>query len=191
MTPTVGNKILAIPPAPCETPACDPTPIHPRIHPKHLRIRSRKGTRFEELILLYIRNEPAYQSIYQSALSFADWAARNGCDQRDTGIDLVATTNTGEVHAIQCKLYAPTHKIQKKDIDSFFTASGKSPFTQRIIVSSTNLWSDNAEDALRDQQIPVFKIDLAVLEPSVIDWSRYDPSQLQFPERVTMCEAYS
>ena len=35
----------------------------------------------------------------------------------------VAETH-GEVHAIQCKLAAPNHRI-KADIDSFFTASGK------------------------------------------------------------------
>lgn len=95
---------------------------------------------------------------------------------RDTGIDLVAKTDgTGEYHAIQCKLYAEDYRIQKKDIDSFFTASGRKPFTHRIIVSTTTNWSEHAEDALRDQQPPVSKIDLHDLENSQIDWSRYKP----------------
>ena len=67
------------------------------------------------------------------------------------------------------------YKLQKKDIDSFFTASGKRPFTQRIIVSTTNHWSENAENALRDQQPPVSKIDLHDLENSQIDWAKYQP----------------
>jgi hypothetical protein len=46
----------------------------------------------------------------------------------------------------------------------FFTASGKKPFVHRIIVSTTDLWSEHAEDALRDQQVPVNKIDLSALE---------------------------
>ena len=37
-------------------------------------------------------------------------------DRRDTGIDLVAkTAGTGEIHAIQCKLYAEDYRIQKSD----------------------------------------------------------------------------
>ena len=57
----------------------------------------------------------------------------------DTGIDLVARTQgTCEYHAIQCKLYAEDYRVQKKDIDSFFTASGKAPFSHRIIVTTTN-----------------------------------------------------
>lgn len=53
-------------------------------------------------------------------------------------LDLVAKTATGEFHAVQCKLYAEDYRLQKSDIDSFFTASGKKPFTHRIIVSTTN-----------------------------------------------------
>ena len=59
-----------------------------------------------------------------------------------------AETFTGEVHAIQCKLYAPDYRLQKGDIDSFFTASGKKCFAQRIIVATTNDWSENAETGL-------------------------------------------
>ena len=136
-----------------------------------------KGGYFEELILAYLRNEPSYRDLYCDVWSYADWAKTQGLDGRDTGIDLVAKTQgTGEFHAIQCKLYASDYTLQKKDIDSFFTASGKKPFTHRIIVSTTNLWSEHAEDALRDQQPPVSKIDLHDLENSQIDWARYLPS---------------
>lgn len=134
-----------------------------------------KGTYFEELIACYLRNEATYKDLYQSVQTYAQWAEQQGLDKRDAGIDLVAQTATGETHAIQCKLYAPTYKLQKADIDSFFTASGKKPFSHRIIVSSTNHWSEHAEDALRDQQPPVSKIDLHDLENSQIDWSKYQP----------------
>lgn len=144
---------------------------------RHASVSEReKGTYFEELISCYLRNEASYRDLYSRVWSYADWAKEQGLDQRDTGIDLVAlTSGTGEYHAIQCKLYAEDHKINKSDIDSFFTASGKKPFTHRIIVSSTNHWSEHAEDALRDQQPPVSKIDLFDLENSQIDWSRYQP----------------
>lgn len=134
-----------------------------------------KGTYFEELIVCYLRNEASYKDLYKKVWTFADWAGECGLDKRDAGIDLVAETATGEVHAIQCKLYATDYRLQKKDIDSFFTASGKKPFSHRVIVSSTNHWSEHAEDALRDQQPPVSKIDLHDLENSQIDWAKYQP----------------
>lgn len=134
-----------------------------------------KGTYFEELMLVYLRNEASYRDLYAKVWTYADWAMEQGLDKRDAGIDLVAQTYTGEVHAIQCKLYAPDYRLQKSDIDSFFTASGKKPFAHRIIVSTTNHWSTHAEDALRDQQPPVSKIDLNDLENSQIDWAKYQP----------------
>src|SRR5450830_825419 len=135
-----------------------------------------KGTYFEELMLCYLRNEATYCDLYSEVWTYGEWAALQGLDKRDAGIDLVAKTQgTGEIHAIQCKLYAEDYRLQKSDIDSFFTASGKKPFTHRVIVSTTNHWSTHAEEALRDQQPPVSKIDLTDLENSQIDWAQYQP----------------
>ena len=137
-----------------------------------------KGTYFEELICAYLRNEATYRDLYDKVWMYSDWAKEQGLDGRDTGIDLVARTQgTGEYHAIQCKLYAEDYRVQKKDIDSFFTASGKAPFSHRIIVTTTNNWSEHAEDALQGQQPPVSKIDLQALEESQIDWAKYQPNQ--------------
>ncbi len=142
------------------------------------RSERERGTYFEELVVAYLRTEPLYKELYTSVQPFAAWAARQGLDGRDTGIDLVAETVGGEVHAIQCKLFAADHRVQKSDIDSFFTASGKRPFTHRVIVATTSVpWGELAEDALRDQQPGVNKIDLAMLEASVIDWSRFAPRE--------------
>lgn len=137
-----------------------------------------KGTYFEDLILTYLRNEATYRDLYSQVWTYADWAREQGLDARDTGIDLVAqTAGTNEIHAIQCKFYVPDYRVQKRDIDSFFTASGKKPFSHRLIIVTTNNWSEHADDALRDQQPPVNKIDLNDLENSQIDWSKYQPGQ--------------
>lgn len=137
-----------------------------------------KGTYFEELIVCYLRNEATYRDLYSDVWTYAQWADQQGLDKRDTGIDLVAKTEgTNEFHAIQCKFFAEGHRVQKSDIDSFFTASGKKPFTHRIIVSTTNNWSEHASDALQNQQPPVSKIDLFDLENSQIDWSKYKPRE--------------
>jgi predicted helicase len=135
-----------------------------------------KGGYFEELVACYLKNEPRYRDLYSKVWPYAEWAREHGLSARDDGIDLVAeTAGTNEVHAIQCKLYAPDYRLQRPDIDSFFTASGKKPFKHRIIVSTTNFWSEHAESALQGQQPPVTKIDLNELESSQIDWAKYAP----------------
>ena len=132
-----------------------------------------KGTDFEHLSQIYLRNEPYYRDLYLSVLTYGEWAEQQGISKKDTGIDLVAITHTGETHAIQCKNYAPEYSIAKKDIDSFFTASGKTDFARRIIMVTTNNWTQNASDSLENQSPPVNKIDLSDLENSLIDWSQF------------------
>lgn len=137
-----------------------------------------KGTYFEELILTYLRHEATYRDLYAQVWTYADWAKEQGLDGKDAGIDLVAKTNgTDEYHAIQCKFFDEDYKVQKRDIDSFFTASGKKPFTHRVIVTTTNSWSEHAEAALQGQNPPVTKIDLHDLANSQIDWAKYAPKQ--------------
>jgi len=137
-----------------------------------------KGTYFEELTMQYLRHEPAFAALYSDVWLYSDWAKSLGLDGRDAGIDVVAKTRgTEELHAIQCKFFDTDARLDKSDIDSFFTASGKKPFVHRIIVATTNNWTDHAEEALRDQQPPVSKIDLFDLENSQIDWARFKASQ--------------
>ncbi|KGQ42233.1 damage-inducible protein [Gallibacterium anatis IPDH697-78] len=139
-----------------------------------------KGTYFEYLTIQYLTHEPAYRDLYQEVLTFADWVEKyqpEGTRKTDTGIDLVAIDFEGKFTAIQCKNYSPDHRIQKSDIDSFFTASGKKIFSHRVIVTTTDHWSENAAASLNDQQPPVTVIDRSALENSLIDWSSFQPSQ--------------
>jgi predicted helicase len=140
-----------------------------------------KGTYFEELIRTYFRYEATYADLYEQVWLYSDWAKEHpefGLSAKDTGIDLVAKSKgTDEYHAIQCKCYAEDYRVQKKDIDSFFTASGQKPFTRRYIVATSNHWSENAEASLVNQQPPVQKIDLNALEESQIDWAKYQPEK--------------
>ncbi|MDO4449928.1 MAG: DEAD/DEAH box helicase family protein [Moraxella sp.] len=138
-----------------------------------------KGTYFERLCIDYLTTENHYKTLYQSVLPFADWISQHKptFPKTDTGIDLVAIGFDGALTAIQCKNYSADYRIAKSDIDSFFTASGKSDFSHRLIIATTDHWSDNAQNALSDQQIPVNVISRTDLENSVIDWERYTPNQ--------------
>ena len=139
----------------------------------HSQSEREKGTYFEELVQAYLQNEPKYKELFSDVWLYSEYAQKYNLTKRDTGIDLVAKTFADELYAIQCKFYAEDYRIQKSDIDSFFTASGKKEFSQRIIISTTNLWSDNAEDALLGQNPPVTKISYFDLENSVIQWKKY------------------
>lgn len=137
-----------------------------------------KGDRFERLIAAYLRTDVTWAERFSNVRLWMEWPGRLG--KADTGIDLVAEEREGGgLTAIQCKFYAPTHTLQKQDIDSFFTASGKAGFSARMIVSTTDKWSKHAEDALSGQQIPVTRLRVQDLDESSIDWSQFS---LRTPE---------
>ncbi|WP_457455685.1 DEAD/DEAH box helicase [Streptomyces sp. TE5632] len=129
-----------------------------------------RGTRFEEFMVQYLSTDPQWTEQFSRVWMWADWPGAEH-DKRDTGIDLVAQDReTGGFCAIQCKFYEPHHTIHKEDIDSFFTASGKGAFTRRMIISTTDKWSEHAESALDDQQIPVTRLGLSDIANSPVEW---------------------
>lgn len=134
-----------------------------------------KGTYFERLCVEFLKHDPEMAQQYEDAWTFREWAESVGWKQTDTGIDLVAKLrDDGGFCAVQCKFYRADHHIQKSDIDSFFTASGKAPFTRRLIIDTTEVaWSKNAEDALDGQNISTTRISMERLEQSPIDWRTY------------------
>ena len=143
------------------------------------------GDKFERLIAVYLKTDPVYADQFSDVWLWLEWPYRE--NQPDTGIDLVARYRlSGEFCAIQCKFYEPTHAIQRADIDSFFTASGREfttpegpqHFSTRLIVSTTDRWSRNAEEALNHQTIPVTRLRVRDLDESSIDWSRFSTEQL-------------
>jgi len=130
------------------------------------------GDKFERLIVSYLKKDPLYAELYSDVWLWSEWPLRG--NKPDTGIDIVAQERaTGDYCAIQCKFFDPSHPLQKADIDSFFTASGKGPFKKRLIISTTDKWSKHAENACCDQQIPVSRLRVQDLDQSPIDWSGF------------------
>ena len=72
---------------------------------------------------------------------------------------------------IQSKFYDADSTIYKKQVDSFFTASGKKPFIQRLLLLSTDRISPHVDAAMQGQNTPCQTITLAELDQSVIDWT--------------------
>ena len=129
------------------------------------------GDKFERLMVTYLQTDPQYKDLYERVWLWTEWPDHTG---PDCGIDLVAKERyTGEYCAIQCKFYDPESTLQKADIDSFFTASGKMHFSSRMIISTTDKWSTHAEEALVNQRIPVTRLRVEDLANSPIDWSHF------------------
>ncbi|MCV5073598.1 hypothetical protein OFB51_26780, partial [Escherichia coli] len=53
-------------------------------------------------------------------------------------------------------------------------ASDKTYFTLRYIVASTDNWTEEAKNMLRDKAVPVTALSLTDLEQSALDWSQFD-----------------
>jgi predicted helicase len=139
------------------------------------------GDRFERLVVAFLTHDPLQAERFSDVWLWNEWPGRG--KQPDTGIDLVAKERyTGEYCAIQCKFFAPGHKVQKVDLDSFFTASGKKPFTSRMIVATTE-FGIHAEEALVNQQPPVQRIRVEDLETSAIDWGKFN---LKHPDKALL-----
>lgn len=133
--------------------------------------------KFEHLMVRYFQLDPLMHSEYDEVYHWSQWPYNGG--RTDSGIDLVARNRDDHTWtAIQCKFYASSSYLQKKELDSFFTESGKSfttdrgkaSFTNRIIVSTTDRWSSKALEAVEDQTIPVQVIGTGSISESPIKW---------------------
>lgn len=148
-----------------------------------------KGNYFENLCKIYFENEPKYKDLYEQVWLWEDWRKYwieqgNSDPGTDTGIDLVAKTKqTDQYHAIQSKFYDSETTIYKRHIDSFFTASGKKPFTQRLLILTTDNVSHHVDDAMHGQNTPTQKITLSDLENSKINWAEtFKKKEVQLKE---------
>lgn len=140
------------------------------------------GYKFERLILGFLKTDPLYEDKFSNVWLWQDWPKRD--NKPDTGIDLVAQErDTGDYCAIQCKFFDPDYCLDKKHIDSFFTASGREPFSSRMIVCTTDNWTRHAEDSIQKQQISVTRLRLKDLADSPIDWGEFNPKH---PDRIKL-----
>ena len=142
-----------------------------------------KGTRFETLMKYYLKTDPMYSNEFSEIWLWSEFPFRSQFGGKDIGIDLVAKEVEGGYTAIQCKCYRETARIDKPEVDTFLSTSGKSfededgelcAFTHRLWISTTNKWTDVAEDTLKNQNPTVNRISLTMLEDAPVDWFEID-----------------
>lgn len=168
---------------------------------RSLPSKAKQGLAFEKLMVNYFKTDPVLRSEYDEVYRWVDWPLNRGTS--DQGIDLVARRREdGRWAAVQCKFYAESTTLQKQHLDSFFEASGRTfvnsdgnrggggaQFAHRLIISTTDKWSSNAESMLENQLIPTSRIGLSTIAESPIDWDIvYPGSEISF--NLTLRETY-
>jgi predicted helicase len=134
-----------------------------------------KGDYFERLVRVFLTHDDTQKQFHSAVVPFAEWAKEQGWSNTDIGIDLVATLADGSGYAaIQCKFYAPSHVIQKPDIDSFISAASNDLFTRLIIADTTQKdFGRNTKETLDKLSKDWNRISINELEASRIDWSQF------------------
>ena len=142
-----------------------------------------KGERFERLMKAYLLTDPKYAYKFKKVWLWAEFPGKKDLGGTDTGIDLVALTNEGDYWAVQCKCYQERSVIDKPAVDSFLSTSSRHfkgedlktySFTHRLWISTTNKWGINAQDAIKNQNPPVSRINLFDLIDAPLDWEKLD-----------------
>ena len=143
-----------------------------------------KGDRFERLMQAYLLTDPQYATILKHVWMWNEFPSRKDFGGKDIGIDLVAQTFEGDYWAIQCKCFQDDAVIDKKAVDSFLATSSKQfqdvenlnrvGFSYRLWISTTNHWGSTAEETIRNQNPPVFRLNQNQLELAPVDWEKIE-----------------
>lgn len=142
-----------------------------------------KGDRFERLMQAYLQTDPTYSNLFKNVWLWSEFPGKSDLGGGDTGIDLVSLTNEGDYWAIQCKCFQEDSFIDKPAVDTFLSTSSRefknenlqtTRFAHRLWISTTNNWGPNAEEAIRNQNPPVTRINLYDLMAAPVDWEKLE-----------------
>ena len=141
------------------------------------------GRRFERLMQAYLQTDPKYAVLFKKVWLWNDFFAKKDLGGHDTGIDLVAQTFNGDFWAIQCKCFQEDTYIDKPAVDTFLATSSRKfsdenfqtvGFAHRLWISTSNKWTSNAEEAIKNQNPPVSRISLYDLQNAPVDWGQLE-----------------
>lgn len=141
-----------------------------------------KGDRFERLMQAFLKTDPTYAGQFQEVWRWAEFPYREQLGGQDTGVDLVGLTHSGAYWAVQCKFVSGHNAVDKPAVDTFLSTSGRgfrdaegreTAFAQRLwIETSDRPWTDQANEAIRQQRPPVQRIGLRHLQEAAVDWDK-------------------
>ena len=135
------------------------------------------GDRFEEIAQVYFNHDSQMQQMYSQATSWKDWVRKHREEEsiKDVGIDLVARVKDGQGNgfaAIQAKCRQKSYKLQKKDIDSFYTTADSQGFKTLIFIDTTEVEpSPHFQEVVDRKQITHIRV--KDLVESTVDWDSF------------------
>ncbi|KRN88031.1 type ISP restriction/modification enzyme [Ligilactobacillus acidipiscis] len=139
----------------------------------NVNVQRNRGTAFEKMVVSYFKNEPTYKNKYSDVWMLNEVPEEYHVSRKDTGVDIVARDKaTGKLTAIQAKYYKD--KVGKDTINSFIAEASKDYYTDGIIVSTTDKWNKNAEQALEGLSKPITRIGLSQLQNADVNWELFD-----------------
>ena len=152
------------------------------------------GTKFEGLVLDFLREDSGYKKRFSDVWTWEEWARRNNTKDthgtgHDIGIDLVAKEYTGELCAIQCKCHDDETVLDMGPVNSFISA-GTAFHMQTYLLACTGPINNNASAKLTGVKCTVLSKEHFV--NSSIDWSAYprvvakEPKELRDYQDVAM-----
>ena len=137
-----------------------------------------RGAKFERLMKNFMLTYPVWRGKFSDVWLWREFPFREELGNVDLGIDIVAKTVDGQFCAVQCKFYAETTTIDKDDVSAFIATSNRTfdgkNFSELVWISTSDNFTENAEETLRNQTPPVTRINLATLREAEIDWEKLD-----------------
>ena len=138
-----------------------------------------KGERFERLMRNFLLTYPVWRGIVSNVWRWKDFPFKNELGGKDLGIDLVVKTVDGDFWAAQCKFYSESTPINKSAVDSFISNSartfdGDKKFSRRFWISTSDNFTANASEMLKNQSPAVEMINLAMLRRAQVNWTLLD-----------------
>jgi predicted helicase len=150
----------------------------------HQRDTSDKGDLWERVCTWFLRNDPEQQQTIGKVWRWNE-KANPLYDGHDSGIDIVAeyAGEPDRYRAIQCKNYAPDHKLSYEDLATFF---GKAEADDRIAGLIIATVSETTTDTLKKHALSLRQrrgITTVFLTPTVMADSNVDWSALLLDSR--------
>lgn len=111
-----------------------------------------RGHQFETIAEFALLSSSTHGAQIDKIWRWSEWPGSHGT--RDTGIDRVVRTKSGELWAVQVKCVAESRAIRKEEVDSFLADSGTGQFSQRLLLATTDRLGVNAQNTIAKQTVP-------------------------------------
>jgi predicted helicase len=114
-------------------------------------------------------DDPRFTHLTQVWL-WDDWPDSRKWSDKDIGTDLIAEDEDGNLWAIQCKAYADTYWVSKKDVNTFLSDTNRAVISHRMLIATTDRVGHNAEKTLHGQEKPATFFGLSDLQAAQVNW---------------------